>query len=104
VPSGGGAHRKLAALVASFSWAPDSRRIAYVHYDGASQAGNALATVDIMGANRRFAIDATPLAGPPPVWSPDGTRIAFTGVDPKNPEHTTICVVGANRSGLRRLA
>jgi hypothetical protein len=49
-------------------------------------------------------LDATPQAGPPPVWSPDGARIAFTGIDPENPVHTRVYVVAANGAELHRLA
>jgi Tol biopolymer transport system component len=104
VPAGGGSPRVLADLVASFSWAPGSQQIACVHSDGRSQTNNSLATVGITGANHPLALNATPLAGPPPVWSPDGTRIAFTGIDTETPTHTSIWVVGANGTEPHRLA
>ncbi len=103
VPAGGGAPRVLADLVAAFSWAPDSQLLAYVRYDGRSQSSS-LATVSVAGANHPLVVDATPLADRPPVWSPDGTRIAFTDVDVANPGHMGIDVVGADGAGLRRLA
>lgn len=81
-----------------FSWAPDSRRIAYVHYDGSSQANDSLAIVDVSGTNHALTVDATPEAGPSPVWSPDGKRIAFTGID------MSIDVIAADGTGLSRLA
>jgi hypothetical protein len=65
------------------AWSPDGTKIAFIH--GATGAPlPALHVVDADGGSlRRLAATASyvpdPSGTPSPVWSPDGTRIAFTG-------------------------
>ncbi|HEX7077159.1 MAG TPA: protein kinase [Candidatus Eisenbacteria bacterium] len=59
--------------VGTFSLSPDERRLAY---DGGSGTSDIYLFDMARGANTRFTFDpATDIA---PIWSPDGTRIAFT--------------------------
>lgn len=56
------------------SWSPDSRRVVYTR---ASESGVGVFTIDVAGADERL-ITATETYPWYSVWSPDGSRIAFT--------------------------
>lgn len=92
------------------SYSPDGSRVVFARLPraGAPLAGAALFLV---GADGR---DAVPLeiAGWEPVWSPDGTRIAFVSFRDRNGAscesgdclpNGELYVVGADGTGLRRL-
>ncbi|WP_419930290.1 hypothetical protein [Candidatus Poriferisocius sp.] len=57
-----------------FAWAPDSMSIAFIDFQ---EESDVLVVVDVDGSNRRQLVElgATRSA---PVWSPDGTRIAYS--------------------------
>jgi Tol biopolymer transport system component len=83
--------RKLADGVAGFAWAPDSKRLAFVRAE-------ALYVVGDDGSEMRQVAAAAVGA---PVWSPDGTRIAFRRRGPNS--QTDLSVVGADGSGETNL-
>jgi Tol biopolymer transport system component len=104
VPAAGGRPRVLAPHhVASFAWSPDSTTVAFIA--GKQQySPDSLGTIDLDGTVERFDIGSMPLSSAPPQWSPDGARIAFTGLDPSNTSRSRIYVIGAHGTGLVRRA
>jgi dipeptidyl aminopeptidase/acylaminoacyl peptidase len=78
--SSSGDPRRLAWNVASWTWSPDSRQIAYSTLDGPAQIY--VAWVDSRTAPRQITHNARPssatyFAYRALAWSPDGNRIAF---------------------------
>ena len=100
-PPAGGKARTLAANVAAFSWSPDSSRLAYA---APYAFPSGLSTVDLAGNTRLLAIGSLKPGVTSPQWSPDGTQLAFTGIDPANNLNRGIYVIGADGSGVRRVA
>ena len=84
----GGAPRRLTAnqvFDGYPAWSPDGRRVAFLHdgVDGYVDARQ-LSTIGVDGADARGIVKASEGTFPvlhPPVWSPDGRRLAFVGVD-----------------------
>ena len=64
------------------SWSPSGRRLVYRH-------GDAIATADRRLRRRRI---VHPPRGQWPVWSPNGARIAFTGLDDGGHDDTLVTV------------
>jgi hypothetical protein len=73
----------------SFSWSPDSRRIAY-----ASQQG-----IHVVGADGKRDLRIYG-AGRAPVWAPDGREIAFTVPDGTPPNGGTLYVARADAGAV----
>jgi len=84
----------------SSSAPPVTGAIAYLRGTG-TQIGGQLVVMRVDGSRKRVLrhtfVDTTP------VWSPDGSRIAFFSILDKNREHTFIDVVDRNAGGLRLL-
>ena len=95
--------------VGSFSWAPDSKRIAYTAVPDPSPNSSRQAdvyTVDV-ATKQTTAIVTTKGADSNPQWSPDGTRIAFeTSAGGElsflNTKIATVSAAGALRLFLRK--
>lgn len=106
IPASGGTPRVLRTRVVSFSWSPDSTRLAYV--TGATPASSPgsreLGTIDLNGDTQPFDLGSLPVDSATPQWSPDGSRIAFTGLDRANPSESRVYAVDADGTALRRLA
>jgi TolB protein len=85
------------------TWSPDSRAIAYTSYRPSGGMGT---FQDIVLSYIATGDRRTPADGNPskqnylPVWSPDGSKIAFTTNRDGNPE---IYVMNADGSGVRRM-
>jgi Tol biopolymer transport system component len=85
---------------AMVAWAPNRRRIAFI----STREGDTrpqLYSMDVEGRNVRL-VRRTPFEAQYPAWSPDGERIAFTGVT--GGSDFDLYVVNADGSNLRRLA
>lgn len=84
-------------------WSPDNQAIAYTSYRPSGQFGT---FQDIIVSYITTGERATPANGSPqrqnylPIYSPDGTKIAFTSNRDGNPE---IYVMNRDGSGLRRM-
>ncbi len=76
--------------VKSIAWAPDRLHIAFTAYRDASRSTTSLYLLDLDGSRL---VQLAEYAGPP-VWSPDGTKIAF-----QCPTRD-ICIVNADGTGL----
>lgn len=85
------------------TWSPDSQAIAYTSYRPSGGMGT---FQDIIVSHIRIGKRETPANGDPrkqnylPIWSPDGTKIAFTTNRDGNPE---IYVMNKDGSGVRRM-
>ena len=85
------------------TWSPDSRAIAYTSYRPSGGMGT---FQDIVLSFIATGERRTPANGDPskqnylPIWSPDGSKIAFTSNRDGNPE---IYVMNADGSGVRRM-
>jgi Tol biopolymer transport system component len=97
VPAAGGTPRVLASNATSLSWSPDSTRLVY-------STDTALHTVTLEGKMRRLSLGRLLISYETPQWSPDGRRIAFTGISPSDRLHTRVYVVNADGTRLHRVA
>lgn len=106
VPATGGAPRVLPKRVSAFSWSPDSKRLAYVRAGPGTDdpSVRSLGTVDLRGSSKLFSLNSVPLGNDSPQWSPDGTRIAFTGLDPSDASKSRVYVVNSDGTAVVRLA
>jgi Tol biopolymer transport system component len=81
-----------------YTRSPDSSRLAFT-----TQVENGtLGVVDVHGARHLIPLGHLRVGVGSPQWSPDGTKIAFTGLDGKG--MMGVYVVGADGRGLRELA
>ena len=91
------------------AWSPTGERIAFV---SGIDYGSNVVTMAPDGSDSRMIVARSSLggsryvAGLPPVWSPDGRTLAVVvnEVGPKSTYHNVIYVVGADGTGLTRLA
>jgi TolB protein len=85
------------------TWSPDNQAIAYTSYRPSGGMGT---FQDIVVSHIRIGKRETPANGDPkkqnylPIWSPDGTKIAFTTNRDGNPE---IYVMNRDGTGVRRM-
>jgi Tol biopolymer transport system component len=101
-PAAGGKARTLLPFkyvngTASFSWSPDSTKLVYA-------TSTKIGTVDLSGQNTTFAIPGLRPDINTPQWSPDGSSIAFSAIKKGADLDLRVYVIGADGSGLRRLA
>jgi hypothetical protein len=97
ITSGGG-------IYADPSVAPDGRAIAVVFSNSGLAGTNAdgvIATLTMDGGPPTWITDPLPRVGDP-AWSPDGTQIAFAGIENGNPP-SSVFVMNADGSNLRRV-
>jgi hypothetical protein len=100
------------------AWSPDGRRLAYLTGAGSAGAGPAqvvqpgvpflaaqLVIIAADGSGRRVVADrlSTPLGGSDLNWSPDGSRLLFTGPGSGSFDRGDVWVVNADGSGARSL-
>ena len=81
-----------ASPIMSPAWSPDSRRVAYVSFEG-NRSG--IYVQDVYSGERRQVSNRPGINGAP-AWSPDGQRIAITLSEGGNPN---IYVIDANGGG-----
>lgn len=93
-----GQHRPLSTAGVRASWSPDSRWFAYASPSGAASGINVIDTQ----TNQIRQLHYDPTWSDWPLWSPDGTRIAFTSAQNAGP--TEIKMMGSDGSGLALLA
>jgi Tol biopolymer transport system component len=81
VSADGSGLREVAAFAEQPAWSPDGRQLAFARIarEGQDRSQDGIYVVDIGGAEPRRLTDAGAGADPDrgPVWSPDGTTIAF---------------------------
>ncbi len=83
------------------SYSPDGRRVAFIRLVGGQRQVFAM-NADGSGATQLTSDPTVAILGVGTVWSPDGTRIAFTGVSraPGAPNISEAYTVGADGTGL----
>ncbi len=101
IPTVGGKPRALipprTAAVDSFSWSPDSARLIFT-------GPNKMGTVDLTGRQTVFSLPGLRPNLNTPQWSPDGNLIAFSAIKKGADLDLRVYVIGADGTGLRRLA
>jgi len=107
----GGRSKLLVVSVGAsgFSWSPRSDRIAYTTYETRTALGH-LMTVDLKGRRTLVSGAVNWISGDSwnrPQWSPDATKLVFTGLVGRNVPGrgpSGVWVVNADGTGLKRLA
>jgi Tol biopolymer transport system component len=101
VRSAGGKPRALipprTAAADSFSWSPDSSRLAFV-------GPNKVGTVELGGKRTIFSLPGLRPNLHTPQWSPDGSSIAFSAIEKGADRDVRAYVIGADGTDLRRVA
>jgi len=82
---------------ASFAWSPNSEQLVYAR-------STKVGTVDLTGHNASFAIPGLRPDVNTPQWSTDGKSVAFSAVKRGDDLDIRVYLIGADGSGLRRLA
>jgi Tol biopolymer transport system component len=86
--------------VEQVSWSPDGTQIVL---DESSGGRDRIILVDARGSGRQILVDQdASLDLSAPVWSPDGTRIAYVRT-PRNGASSDVWVIGADGAGETRL-
>src|SRR5215203_2199122 len=105
-PDGTG-QKYLTSSGATFSWAPDSKKLAFAIQSSTDSSASASAADTDLYVRRTDGSDLTRLTNTPddgewgPVWSPDGTKIAFSITDAHY--DTDIYLINADGSGYTNL-
>jgi len=109
VGAGGGEPQLLAAgdgdtYLLFPAWSPDGASIAYITHTGSTK-GDTISIMRADGADRRVLIDLTHRQDSeiaPLVWSPDGSRLAFSENSTCcSTDHSWVSVIDADGSGLQ---
>jgi hypothetical protein len=93
-------------ILGLFRYALDGQHIAYIRLpDGQEEfpAGE-LWIIDADGQNAHLVASADAGRGMPPVWSPDGEKIAFIGQQPDGNQSTNLSIYSVNTATLATLA
>jgi dipeptidyl aminopeptidase/acylaminoacyl peptidase len=90
--------------VHGFDASPDGRHVAYIrHREGRFAHRTDLWTCDIDGSNHRQ-LTSDLATAMQPVWSPDGSRLAFSGSAAEGDAQTGLFVIDIASGNVRRLA
>ena len=92
-------------ILGLFRYAPDGKHIAYIRLPD-SQAdfpAGELWVMDWDGKNARLAATADAGRGMPPVWSPDGDKIAFIGRNQLEDKSTSLSIYDLSAAALLTL-
>ncbi len=89
------------------AWSPDASKVAFIQWD--FDSGYGIRTVDTDSSQETVVVPGYVLPREAtnrqtPVWSPDGTRIAFVGYDRNELRGPAIYIVGADGSDLQVVA
>ena len=85
------------SIRAAYSWSPDSTTLAYV-------SDRAAGTLTLAGGRRTFALPGLHPDLHTPQWSPDGKTVAFGAIRNGDDLGYRVYLIGADGSGLRRIA
>jgi len=97
-------HESATETVSAPTFSPDGEQIAY--FDGYGDSGNSIWVMNADGSGARELVDLKALWPVSLVWSPDGSRLAFSGWADVRSRHDVVAVVwvvGADGSGLTRV-
>lgn len=103
IPLAGGPARTLVPAraygggVVSYSWSPDATALVFV-------TDTTLGIVDLFGAVTTYPLPGLRPGANTPQWSPDGRSIAFTAIRRTADTDVRVYVIGADGTGLRRVA
>ena len=103
IPLAGGPARTLVPAraygsgVVSYSWSPDATALVFV-------TDTTLGIVDLFGAVTTYPLPGLRPGANTPQWSPDGRSIAFTAIRKTADTDVRVYVIGADGTGLRRVA
>jgi TolB protein len=103
LPLAGGPARTLVPAraygngVVSYSWSPDATTLVFV-------TDTTLGIVDLFGAVTIYPLPGLRPGANTPQWSPDGRTLAFTAIRKTADADVRVYVIGADGTGLRRVA
>ncbi len=87
-------------------YSPDGKHVAYIRLPDSQETypPGELWIMGSNGGNAHRVASADAGRGMPPVWSPDGSRIAFVGRDqPDDPDSTNLSILDVSRGQVTRL-